>query len=349
MVMDLQVNSTSIFKVDKAGGLTVGRNIFTNNIQARNTGASTTWNLGTGSLIGLNLRPISNVSITSGTSEVLDVNGTFAAGTGSGNFRPLNIVYTINNTGVQSGTATGIFLNAIETSLNSMNHNLVDFQLNSSSVFSVRRDGRVTASSLISWSDVVAGPNNSISFSGRGGFGSSSTSTVYAYSNAGLTMFGLGGYSGSVPGLGISGTTIQAKLADGSAYTDLEASNIKVNGNFLPLILNTSSLGSSTLYLKSTFSNNSSTRDTTLTGSATINSTFPEKILVDASSGNVTINFPNNATLRNYNFKIKRIDNTGNTVTLSTAGTIDDAATKSVLYNEAYLISCTGSGIYKTF
>ncbi|MBS1494735.1 MAG: hypothetical protein JST55_14565 [Bacteroidetes bacterium] len=313
MVMDLQVNSTSVFKVDKVGGVTIGQNIFTNNVQARNTGASTVWNLGTGSIIGLNLRPISNVSITSGTSEIVDVNGTFAAGTGSANFRPLNISYTINNSGVQSGTATGIFLNATETSLNSMNHNLMDLQLNSSSVFSVRRDGRLTASTVISQSDITAGPNNGITFTGRTQLSAPSAGNLLVVNTTGGT-----------------GATINA-------------------GTHLPTVLNTFSLGSASLYYTTAFTNNVSIRDTTITSSTTVTASFPGKILIDATGGNVTLTFPNDATLRNYNYKIKRIDNTGNTVTLSTAGTIDDAGTKSVSYNSAYTVSCTASGVYKLF
>lgn len=49
------------------------------------------------------------------------------SGAGSTIFRPVELVYTINAAaGVQSGTATGIFLNATETSLNGMIHNLLD-------------------------------------------------------------------------------------------------------------------------------------------------------------------------------------------------------------------------------
>lgn len=78
-----------------------------------------------------------NSAATTGTVTPLSHTSTFAAAAGSANFRPINIAYTINNSGAQSGTATGIFLNATETALNSMTHNLIDLQVGGSRKFSV--------------------------------------------------------------------------------------------------------------------------------------------------------------------------------------------------------------------
>ena len=94
---------------------------------------------------------------TSGTVYGIDLGGiaigstglTFAAAAGSANFRPLNIAYTINNSGAQTGTATGVFLNATETALNSMTHNLMDLQVAGTSKFKVDNSGIVTSTNVI--------------------------------------------------------------------------------------------------------------------------------------------------------------------------------------------------------
>jgi hypothetical protein len=78
------------------------------------------------------------VANTAGTASHLALVRNFAAGAGSANFRPLNLAYTINNSGAQTGTATGIFLNATETALNGMTHNLMDLQVGGVSKFVVK-------------------------------------------------------------------------------------------------------------------------------------------------------------------------------------------------------------------
>jgi hypothetical protein len=78
----------------------------------------------------------------SGTTEIIKSTSSFIApSAGSGSFRPLSIAYTINNTGAQTGTATGIFLSATETALGGMTHNLMDLQAGTASVFSVASSG----------------------------------------------------------------------------------------------------------------------------------------------------------------------------------------------------------------
>jgi hypothetical protein len=74
---------------------------------------------------------------TTGTSGGISYTDTFAAGAGSGNYRPLSITYTVNNTGAQTGNTTGIFLNATLTNLNGMTHNLMDLQVGGVSAFRV--------------------------------------------------------------------------------------------------------------------------------------------------------------------------------------------------------------------
>ncbi|CAB4151742.1 hypothetical protein UFOVP594_31 [uncultured Caudovirales phage] len=68
------------------------------------------------------------------------------SGAGSGSFRPLSMAYTLDGTaGAQSGTATGIYLNATETTLNGMLHNLMNLNVGGSSKFSVDNTGSVTS------------------------------------------------------------------------------------------------------------------------------------------------------------------------------------------------------------
>jgi len=64
-------------------------------------------------------------------------------------YRGIELNYTINNSsGAVSGTATGIFLNATETALNGMTHNLMDLQRGGVSQFKVSSIGALTASQL---------------------------------------------------------------------------------------------------------------------------------------------------------------------------------------------------------
>ena len=86
------------------------------------------------------------INALSGTTEINKFTSSFAASSaGSGSFRPLSIAYTINNTGVQTGTATGIHIQATETSLSGMAHNLINCQVGAVNVFSVSRTGLVTS------------------------------------------------------------------------------------------------------------------------------------------------------------------------------------------------------------
>ena len=85
-----------------------------------------------------------NITRTTGETSTMAIAGLFAAAAGSANYKPLRITYTINNSGAQSGTATGIFLNATETALNSMTHNLMDLQVGNSTKFKISNTGKTT-------------------------------------------------------------------------------------------------------------------------------------------------------------------------------------------------------------
>jgi hypothetical protein len=69
------------------------------------------------------------ITQTNNSAGIAAFNGTFGITNSSAStfdYRILNINYTINNTAASNRTATGIFLNATETALNGMVHNLMD-------------------------------------------------------------------------------------------------------------------------------------------------------------------------------------------------------------------------------
>lgn len=84
----------------------------------------------------------STISIVAGNSYGLRYVDTFAAAAGSAIYEPLSINYTINNSGAQTGRTTGIFLNATETNLNGMTHNLMDLQVGGVSRFNINNVGQ---------------------------------------------------------------------------------------------------------------------------------------------------------------------------------------------------------------
>jgi hypothetical protein len=135
-------NGGNKFTVSSAGIVTLYNSLTT-------LGTLPTLTLGTGAALStINVpryafTPTGSVITTSGTSQGLAYTDTFAAAAGSANYRPLSIAYTINNTGAQTGNTTGIFLNATETALNSMTHNLMDLQVGGVSRLRIINSGNV--------------------------------------------------------------------------------------------------------------------------------------------------------------------------------------------------------------
>jgi hypothetical protein len=97
-----------------------------------------------------------SITTTSGTSTGIAYVDTFAAAAGSALYRPLSIAYTINNSGAQTGNTTGILLNATQTNLNGMTHNLMDLQVGGSSRFRVNNAG----DTIITGSLIIAPSSN---------------------------------------------------------------------------------------------------------------------------------------------------------------------------------------------
>jgi hypothetical protein len=80
-----------------------------------------------------------NLGSTVAFQGIANINGTIAVpSSGTGTKHILAVNYIINNAGAQTGTATGIFLNATETALNGMTHNLMDLQVGGVSKFLIK-------------------------------------------------------------------------------------------------------------------------------------------------------------------------------------------------------------------
>ena len=148
---------------------------------------------------------------------------------GSTTFRPLNIEYTINNSAAQTGTATGIFLNATETALNGMAHNLLDLQVGGVSKFKVDNTGFLTTSSAIIINGYISLPSNaSISFSGQSQIFNSSDGVIRLTNDAGTSFNRLqfGGTTNAFPAIKRNGAGIEFRLADDSGHASITASKL---------------------------------------------------------------------------------------------------------------------------
>jgi hypothetical protein len=157
--------------------------------------------------------------LTLSTGEV-GVSRTIALSAGSSNVRLINETYTINNSGAQTGNVTGIFLNATETALNGMGHNLMDLQRGGVSQFSVSRTGAVT-----SVSDITCGGGSSFVINNRIIFSSFANGSLRITndSTVGFGLLQLGGTSNAFPAIARQGSTANMVIcsADATANTSL--------------------------------------------------------------------------------------------------------------------------------
>jgi hypothetical protein len=223
--------SSGVPTISWAAGSYIQTNGSVSNIyMASSTIYYATWSSGAG--FSYNLTPVNSLNPTSGNHGIYSQSGTFAAGAGSANFRPLNLAYTINNAGAQTGTATGIYLNATETALNGMTHNLMDLQVGGVSRFKVDNTGFLTTSSAIIVNGYISLPSNaSISFSGQSQIFNSSDGVIRLANDAG-TSFGrlqFGGTTNAFPAIKRNGAGIEFRLADDSDFTGVSASLFTAN------------------------------------------------------------------------------------------------------------------------
>ena len=157
------------------------------------------------------------------STDQVGLSRTVALSAGATNPRLFNEVYTINNSGAQTGTLTGIFLNATETALNGMTHNLMDLQVGGSSKFKVDRVGNIFA---------AAGTQLTIGqiYFGNAYILNPSNGNLTFYNNAasGFNLLQLGGTTSSFPAIKRNGAAIDFRLADDSAYADINVNKINV-------------------------------------------------------------------------------------------------------------------------
>jgi hypothetical protein len=166
----------------------------------------------------------------SNTSRVLSVhNAQFAAGAGSGSFQPFAVTYTINNSGAQTGTATGIFLNATETALNGMTHNLMDLQTGGVSQFKVEREGSTTMASFSAGSGQITGAGSLLVGAKARLYGGSVAGNSLLITDANVTgaaFIQLGGTTNAFPAIKRNGAAIDFRLADDSGFCDISSSKV---------------------------------------------------------------------------------------------------------------------------
>ncbi len=124
LLMDLQLDSVSQFKVTKAGAATfVGSvtsgGLASNSMSANNTGIVMKLRGGasTAAITGVSIDPLASSTITSGNHNTLDIsaNSIFAPTSGSGTFSAFAISSEINQTGSASGISRGLYINPTMT------------------------------------------------------------------------------------------------------------------------------------------------------------------------------------------------------------------------------------------
>jgi hypothetical protein len=173
---------------------------------------------------------------------------------GSALYQPLRIAYTINNVGTPvTGTATGIFLNATETALNGMGHNLLDLQVGGVSKFRVANSGVSSFTSNTS-SGILNLTNTLCSFvfggDSTGGYLQPSTASkgISLFNSSGSSyinvkgdssgilfvsagLFQLNGTTNAFPAIKRNGAEIDFRLADDSGLCNINAGTIGYGSN----------------------------------------------------------------------------------------------------------------------
>jgi len=166
----------------------------------------------------------------SGVAGIADFRfGTFGINYTGGNtldYRGINISYTINNGNANARTATGIFLNATETALNGMTHNLMDLQLGGVSRFKVLNSGDVVQTNSL----YITGAGQFVSsayFRGPNAYyklGEGGVDGTALFLNSAGTSFDrlmLGGTTNAFPAIKRNGADISFRKADDSTNTNI--------------------------------------------------------------------------------------------------------------------------------
>jgi hypothetical protein len=168
-----------------------------------------------------------NLTGTGAFQGIANISGTIAVpSSGTGNKHILAVNYTINNAGAQTGTATGIFLNATETALNGMTHNLLDLQVGGNPKFTISRTGLgYFGSGVLA---AYFSTNAFYYFSSRGALSAPSDGVFTLLNNAenGFSRLQFGGTTNAFPAIKRNGAAIDFRLADDSAACNISAMDI---------------------------------------------------------------------------------------------------------------------------
>lgn len=171
----------------------------------------------------------SKTTLSNNPAGIAAFNGTFGisnVAASTFDYRMLSINYTINNTAVSNRTATGIFLNATQTNLNGMTHNLMDLQVNNGSSLRVNNSGSIF--------NPTGGNYNNGQYGSLGrGFITFTLNGVARLDNASENDFNrlqFGGNTNLFPALKRVGTNLEVRLADDSNFTGLTADIITTSG-----------------------------------------------------------------------------------------------------------------------
>jgi hypothetical protein len=181
----------------------------------------------------------------------------FSPSAGNSSFRPFNIEYTLSASGVNTATATGIFLNATETALNGMTHNLMDLQVGGVSRFRGTNAGALVLASgltavdniLTSGGDIQAsGVSAEVKFGSRIRLSASADGVMLVRNNAGtsFTRLQLGGTTNAFPAIKRNGSEIDFRLADDSGFAAINTGSISCSANLG--VSSSMSLGGSALF-----------------------------------------------------------------------------------------------------
>jgi hypothetical protein len=224
------------------------------------------------------------VQILGGEDYFFRISKTFrnnlAPHTQNQNYKPFNLLYTINNGLTSTGTATGIFLNATETALNGMGHNLLDLQVGGVSRFSLNSLNRFTfgTQSGSIWNivfDLGAGTNpggylhwklandannyfsmyqqgGKMQFFNQGsGYGQGmvfSTNGINRLEISSGGLLQLGGTTNAFPAIKRNGAAIDFRLADDvSGFCDVNALSFRAMGSAHSIFYTSTGNGSEVL------------------------------------------------------------------------------------------------------
>ena len=199
-----------------------------------------------------------DASTTNGVSNFFTLSKTIAPPAGAASFRNLILEYTINASGAQSGTATGIFLNATETALNGMTHNLMDlgtgggsyvsrfvvgrihdvaFRFNNIAaannwrpLYSISRVGEFTPALSFGVGSGATGSSAYIASSNDDLFLGTDTSNIFTTNiilkaNS-VGFIGLGGLTADFPAIKRNSAAIDFRTADDTGFCNVRAATI---------------------------------------------------------------------------------------------------------------------------